>query len=48
MSTASHGLKMEIENQLGVDMSITATAYIGERHVYTRIDTFQNGLARFK
>ena len=28
-------------------MPINATAYIGERHVCTRIDKFQNGLARF-
>ena len=38
---------MEIEHQLGNGMQINVTAYIGEPHVCTRIDKFQNGLARF-
>ena len=47
MSTASRGLKHGNEHQLGNGMAINATAYIGECHVCTRIDKFQNGLARF-
>ena len=38
---------MEIEHQLGNGMPINATTYSGERHVCTRIDKFQSGLARF-
>ena len=32
--------------KLGNGMSINATAYNGERHVCTKIDQFQNGMAR--
>ena len=35
---------MEIEHQLGNGMAINATAYIGERHVLTRIETDWHGL----
>ena len=38
---------MEIKHQLGNGMLINAMAYSGERHVCTRLDKFQNGLARF-
>ena len=38
---------MKIEDQLGDGVSSTATVYGGERHVCTRIDKLQNGLARF-
>ena len=38
---------MEIEHPLGNGMSTNATAHISERHICTRIDKFQIGLARF-
>ena len=39
--------KMEIEDQLGDGVSSTAMSYSGKRHVCTRIDKYQNNLARF-
>ena len=38
---------METEDHPGDGMSRTVTTYSGERHICARIDTFQNGLARF-